>query len=207
MPFHSIFSVFHTDYERDDMAPSQSPPQNDIWAQCFTDNPHASYQPTPNTISHSLHHYSTPMVPTQSHYPPVDSSTSETPNRQELLARAFRPSSIFPSEACARLFGLITQSHFIKAHQLEPSIDSSEGQALLKNVWNLSDCPPMASQKSNLSIFALLVDLNARRCLICGSTKISLDRAIGCVRSHLDHRPFVCGGEPAGCARCKDYAR
>jgi hypothetical protein len=175
--------------------------------QGFTDSVHASYQPISNTVSQPYHHCLTSASPTQPHYHPVESPSPKLPGRQELLSGAFRLPSNFPSEARARLLDLIIQASFIKAHQLEPSIDSSEGQVLLKNVWDLPDCPPMAFQKSNLSIFALLIDLNVRRCLICGSAKSSLDRAIGCVRSHLDHRPFVCGGEPAGCFRCRDYAR
>jgi hypothetical protein len=168
---------------------------------------HSPYEPISSAIPYTCHRCLT-SVPTQNPCSfSVDHSSSKAQNPQRALERAFRSNSAFPNEACAKLLEFISQSTFIGSNQLEPSIDSDEGQRLLKNIRDMSDCPPMAFQKSNLSIFALLVDINSRRCLICNSAKSSLDRAIGCVRSHLNHRPFVCGGEPAGCVRCKDYAR
>jgi hypothetical protein len=203
--FHAIFLAFYTEYERDDRALSLSSSQNALWVKSV-DGKHTSYHSTSNTVSVSHPYCHCPTL-IQSHYPSLHSSPFKPPSRPKLLAGAFRPSSTFPNEACARLLDLIIEAHFIKTHQLEPSIDSREGQALLRNVWNLPGCPPMAFQKSNLSIFALSVDLYGCRCLICGSAKTSLDRAIACVHSHFDHRPFVCGGGPVGCVRYKDYAR
>ncbi|PVF93246.1 hypothetical protein CPB86DRAFT_715867, partial [Serendipita vermifera] len=52
------------------------------------------------------------------------------------------------------------------------------------------------------SIYYLFVDETEHRCLFCGSIKTSFTRAVNCVRSHLGHRPFQCGGESMGCSRC-----
>jgi hypothetical protein len=144
-----------------------------------------------------------PPVPEDS-YPRNTQKTGKKPNKaRECIQVAFGRYSPFPNEALAKLLPLIVGSSFISAHQLEPTIDSEEGQALLSEIVYFTDCPPRALQISNLSIFTLMVDFSSRKCLICGSSKTSIDRAVGCIRSHLDHRPFVCGGGGSiCCVRC-----
>jgi hypothetical protein len=186
---------------------SRSSPQENPSVTQFAESSYPSYQPTRTGLPLTRQYAppSTSLNPPQTRS--IDASSSKTPNHKQLLEASFRPHSSFPNTARRSLLDLITQASFLKTHQNEPSIDSADGQALLMNMWDLSDCPPMAFQKSSLSIFALLVDVDSRTCLICGSSKTSLDRAIGCVRSHLDHRPFVCGGASVGCSRCQDYTQ
>jgi len=125
-----------------------------------------------------------------------------TVDQRRFLQNAFGPRSIFPNEALARLLSLTSLSPFVLNHRLEPTVDSEEGQALIQNIRYLPDCPTTALQWSTLSIFTLFVNFQHRRCLLCGSKKTSLERAVGCVRSHLDHRPFICGIHSVRCASC-----
>jgi hypothetical protein len=124
------------------------------------------------------------------------------PDRR-LLEQAFGPHSIFPNAALTHFLGLINGSLFLWLNQMEPLIASDEGKELLKMVSYLPGFPPFVSLESKQSIYTLLVDIETRKCLICGSVKVSLERAVCCIRSHLDHRPFVCGGQPIGCLTCK----
>ena len=136
--------------------------------------------------------------------PPAAGATVVQSNPIEAV---FGTDSPFRNDALAALCRLIKGSNFILNHQLEPTISSADGQALISMISHLPGCPPMARDRSDQSIFTLLVDCQARRCLICRSTKTSKERAVCCIRSHFRHRPFVCRGEVAGCLSCKKLAR
>ena len=56
------------------------------------------------------------------------------------------------------------------------------------------------SGKSSPSIYHIFIE--GKVCLICGEKRDSTTRAIRCVRKHLNHRPFQCGGQRDGCAKC-----
>ncbi|KAG8814981.1 hypothetical protein FRC19_001348 [Serendipita sp. 401] len=43
------------------------------------------------------------------------------------------------------------------------------------------------------------------KCCVCGELKSTSGRALGCVRSDLNHRPYVCQGSPMGCIKCPGY--
>ena len=123
------------------------------------------------------------------------------------IQSAFRAGSDFQNDALAELCRLIKESYFVLRHETEPSISDDEGQALLSIISRLPGCPSIAMRHLDRSIYTLLVDRQARRCLICQNEKATVERAIGCIRSHFNHRPFVCRGEVAGCMSCKKYAR
>lgn len=88
-----------------------------------------------------------------------------------------------------------------KIGQLEPTVGSLEGGRLV-------GVPPsdmrstIATGRSIYAIFVKTVYSKARICLICGANKCSLERALGCIRSHLGLRPFTCGGVAEGCGLC-----
>jgi hypothetical protein len=111
------------------------------------------------------------------------------------------------SKALVHLLNLIKVSHFIRLDQLEPIINSKEGDSLLSSVYNLPGCPPISKRHDNRSIYSLLIDPLLKKCLICGKEKRSSVRAMSCVRGHLGHRPFTCGGEPTGCRICTDNTK
>jgi hypothetical protein len=163
-----------------------------------------------------MHHMSsTQNVPPQSNLQEPSSSSSdqtdstpattppETVNFKSNIATiAFLPHSPFPNGALAHFLDLIKTSAFIWFNQFEPSINSEAGQDLLRTVSNHHGCPPIPDQHSGQSIYILMVDRSTKQCLMCGQTKSSLERAITCIRTHLGHKPFVCGGYSAKCLTC-----
>jgi hypothetical protein len=110
---------------------------------------------------------------------------------------------MFPNAALAKLCDVIIKSEFIRNHRLEPTIGSKEGRELLKQIEDMPGHPPMASQDPDDSIYVLFVSDPSNKCLICGKTKNS-PSMLGCVRRHLDHRPFRCAGKSGGCKSCPE---
>lgn len=103
-------------------------------------------------------------------------------------------------EVVTRLRDLMLNSEFVQSGQLEPTIGSEEGGLFLKQIENELGHPPAVTHNNTLSIFTLLCC--GFRCLLCGDTKRSTQRAVGCIRSHLNHRPFVCKGRSDKCIAC-----
>ncbi|PVF91016.1 hypothetical protein CPB86DRAFT_664742, partial [Serendipita vermifera] len=54
------------------------------------------------------------------------------------------------------------------------------------------------------SIYRLFIKNKDIQCRLCGLTKFSAARALSCVRSHLNHRPFHCSGPSVGCKICSE---
>jgi hypothetical protein len=140
-------------------------------------------------------------------YDQNDSNAAETPQETatselDVGATAFLPSSPFPNSALAHFVDLIKASAFIWLNELEPFINSEAGQDLLRAVSDYHGCPPIPGRESNHSVYILMVDRLMKKCLMCGQTKGSLQRVITCIRGHLNHKPFVCGGDSAGCLTC-----
>lgn len=131
--------------------------------------------------------------------PGIHSWTTST--AREHLERVLGWSSPLTNTALIKLFLLIMESPFIRAHEMEPTIDSQDGQALLKQVQCLPDCPRNLFDLSESSVLTLFAAHPIFRCLICGNPKQSMTRVTGCIRSHLDHRPYACHGD-AGCETC-----
>jgi hypothetical protein len=48
----------------------------------------------------------------------------------------------------------------------------------------------------------MFLEKGSNKCLFCGEYKSVLSRAVGCVRRHLEHRPFVCDG--LSCELCDE---
>jgi hypothetical protein len=144
-----------------------------------------------------------PSIP----YDQTDSDAAKTPqdtanSKFDVGAGVFLLHSGFPDSALAHLLDLIKASAFIWFNELEPSINSQAGQDLLRLISPYDECPPVPDRDSTHSIYILMVDRPKNKCLMCGQTKDSTQRAITCIRGHLDHRPFVCGGYSAGCLTC-----
>jgi hypothetical protein len=120
---------------------------------------------------------------------------------------AFRPHSSCPNEALAQYLDLINDSFFKWLDLPEPTLDQEEGRRLLEMVSCLPGCPLVPERYRRRSIFILLVDCAEKKCLVCGVKKGTLERAISCVRTHLNHRPFLCRGRSIGCRTCGEKSR
>ncbi|KIM22612.1 hypothetical protein M408DRAFT_282907 [Serendipita vermifera MAFF 305830] len=171
----------------------------------LTAQPHPANNPYSQPLAYLPFGPSLSGSSTPSRIHPSHLSTAPFPHGN--TATAFSSNSYFPNDALSQLYGLVKESPFILNNQPEPVLSSEEGQTLVRAVLHVPDCPEVAWQKSDRSIFTLFVDCKAYKCLICGHKKTSLERAVGCVRSHLRHRPFACPGEAFGCTSCKKRAK
>lgn len=106
------------------------------------------------------------------------------------------------------LLKFIQASPFYRNLKEEPHIGSSEANDILDQViehgGDLQDRP---FQSLGQSIYALFIDPQGPTCTFCQTPKTNLQRGIECVRSHLDHRPYECGGRTFGCRRCVSGTR
>lgn len=119
-----------------------------------------------------------------------------------LLETAFKPGSTFENASRAKLLELITVSTFLVANQIEPTLDTNEGQSMINMISPLPGYEHISIRNASESIYTVLVDISTRRCLVCGNCKTTLGRAIACIRSHLGHKPFACGSSSSGCRSC-----
>lgn len=117
------------------------------------------------------------------------------------LQIVFTQNSENPNSHLRDLLYLILRSSFYRQQKLEPTVDSPEGTTILGPLLSfIENC-------ENRSIYVAFLDIKEKLCLICGNKKNELGRAIGCVRSHIEHQPFPCLGEAMRCHRCKDGTR
>ncbi|PVF92207.1 hypothetical protein CPB86DRAFT_226351 [Serendipita vermifera] len=102
-----------------------------------------------------------------------------------------------------KLFEYIRDTDLVRCDLPEPNLGSLEANNIL---WyldvfhNVTFSPDQI--KKGRSLYTLLTDPAQYKCLMCGSTKTSAQRAVDCVRAHIGHRPFRCGGWELGCGIC-----
>jgi hypothetical protein len=108
-----------------------------------------------------------------------------------------------PLEPFLRYFiTLIQKSTFCLDNRLEPTVGSEEGTRLLSQSEGVKLY--LDSYSNWKSVYTVFVEEASNRCRICNSSKSAYVRAVACVRSHLDHRPFACSGIEGECRRCPD---
>ncbi|PVF92209.1 hypothetical protein CPB86DRAFT_226409 [Serendipita vermifera] len=103
-----------------------------------------------------------------------------------------------------RLMEYIHGADFYKCNLPEPKLGSPEADAILfyLDIFH-SATFPSGRIKTGRSLYTLLTDSAQYKCMMCGSTKKSAQRAVDCVRAHIGHRPFWCGGWKSGCSICR----
>jgi len=133
----------------------------------------------------------------------IDNELMATPDaRFEHRRRTRTPIPTDLEPRLQSLLRLIIEAPFYKNDSLEPTIGCEEGTKLLakSNLQGIGSNPKLISK----SIYRLFVNEEKRQCLLCGAIKTTHGRALSCVRSNLDHRPFHCIGIDGGCGRCGD---
>ncbi|PVF92212.1 hypothetical protein CPB86DRAFT_791367 [Serendipita vermifera] len=104
---------------------------------------------------------------------------------------------------CRRLLEYVLNQDFYKYDVEEPKLGTIEGTAILRHMDTVYGVSFSQGQiKTGRSLFTLLTGRSSYTCLICGTTKTAAQRAVDCVRAHLDHRPFQCTGFISGCRLC-----
>ena len=121
-----------------------------------------------------------------------------------LLQTAFTEQSNHPDNRLRSLLDRVIEAPFIRDHQLEPTQDSIEGWLIMDDDLIDHGSSSTHSPAPCGSIYRLFISGSEHMCLFCGSKRGGLSRALGCVRRHLDHRPFRCQGKLGGCNTCHD---
>jgi hypothetical protein len=116
--------------------------------------------------------------------------------------QAFTESSNHPNVALRKLLDCILHSTFIHDQACEPRITDDYSKYVLRQISDLIGCPRIDFSMSKQSLFTLFVGKSGLRpcCLICDKSRESIPRTLGCVRSHLQHKPFRC----EGCQSCNE---
>ncbi|KAG8834976.1 hypothetical protein FRC17_006072 [Serendipita sp. 399] len=115
------------------------------------------------------------------------------------LNTAFTSQSTHPDPQLRALLDIIPTTSFYLNQELEPRIDTPEAALILSKAGT----PFLACNvRKDRSLLSLFVDSDENQCLFCFKAYPCPDRALGCVRKHLGHRPFSCGGELVGCTKC-----
>lgn len=130
---------------------------------------------------------------------------------QKLLDDAFTSRGFFPDPALRRLFELILCTQFYKDESLEPMLGTPEADALLEQIRlvaphdarfaprdpSTETTPAESADRDTQSIYMLFTENN--ECLICGKKTDRSGRALGHVRSDINHRPYHCT-----CDKCRN---
>ncbi|KAG8787001.1 hypothetical protein FRC15_010253 [Serendipita sp. 397] len=119
-----------------------------------------------------------------------------------LLSRAFTEESPHPDAQKRALLVEFLRSGFYLNQEHEPRLGTLEAEF----VFSMAGVPSSLAYNAprNGSVFSPFVDMDTMTCLFCAKTHKSVKRVIGCVRSHIGHRPFVCGGDKDGCNSCTE---
>ncbi|KAG8854664.1 hypothetical protein FRB91_003213 [Serendipita sp. 411] len=119
-----------------------------------------------------------------------------------LLSRAFTEESPHPDAQKRALLVEFLRSGFYLNQEHEPRLGTFEAEF----VFNMAGVPSSLACNAprNGSVFSPFVDMDTMMCLFCDKPHKSVKRVIGCVRSHIGHRPFACGGDKDGCNSCTE---
>jgi hypothetical protein len=142
----------------------------------------------------------------------VTSINSITTIDQELkdkppLQVIFSKDAIYPDSYLHSCLNRLLQSRFYLENDHEPTIGSYEGNLILGGIPTMLASSPLLMWRIGESIYIAFMNTAERRCLLCGSVKRSIPTALSCVRSHLNHKPFLCPGKSSGCKLCGEGRR
>jgi hypothetical protein len=105
---------------------------------------------------------------------------------------------------CRKLLAYILDSHYYLSDLAEPKLGTEEGMIILRHLEEEQGVTfPPSQIKSGTPLSALLTDPTQHKCLICQKKKVTAQRAVECVLSHIGHRPFRCRGFSQGCPTCR----
>ncbi|CCA77251.1 hypothetical protein PIIN_11231 [Serendipita indica DSM 11827] len=132
--------------------------------------------------------------------------------KPKMLDEAFTPRGFFPDPALRRLFELILSTQFYKDESLEPMLGTPEADAVLEQIRHVAPHDPRFApgdpssadttaaenaDRDTQSIYVLFTEKN--HCLVCGKKMDQSGRALGHVRSDINHRPYHCT-----CDKCRN---
>ncbi|PVF92213.1 hypothetical protein CPB86DRAFT_226465 [Serendipita vermifera] len=120
---------------------------------------------------------------------------------------ALAPHERFPSldANCQKLLEHIYSSDWFENDDPEPILGTARAEHILlcmRLLNNVTFSPDLI--KTGRSLYTLFTDPSLFKCLMCDSTKTTAQRALDCVRAHIEHRPFHCSGLKCGICRPGD---
>jgi hypothetical protein len=151
---------------------------------------------SPSTSDHSIPNH---RVPTKA----VRRGQRVLIDRSHLQSLCDSPTSPLDFN-CRKLLAYILDSHYYLFDLPEPKLGTEEGTNILRHLAEEQGVTfPPNQVKPGTPLSALLTDPTQPKCLICQKKKTTAQRAVECVRSHIGHRPFRCGGSSQGCPTCR----
>ncbi|KAG8799565.1 hypothetical protein FRC16_004830, partial [Serendipita sp. 398] len=162
-----------------------------------------SEPPSPVIPLHGVLHTELPYSIKDICSPPPTIGNPLTPD--ELRREAFTARSAHPDPVLRMILNRMLQSFFFLNGTGEPDIESEEGKALCApNILGLIFAPSQEESEVPMygSVYLKFVDLENRKCLVCGNHRPSEEHLLECVRSDLGHLPYRCEGVDAGCGIC-----
>jgi hypothetical protein len=114
--------------------------------------------------------------------------------QRTIIGGAFNEGSYYPSRSLSLLLDDVLLSSFLRENILEPLIGDDYSTVVLMDLIDIPGFPLINRRQRGQSLYTLFIERPSNMCLMCGKPKTSLARALGCVRSHLGHRPFICSG-------------
>jgi hypothetical protein len=146
-------------------------------------------------------------VPTTPPYPLIRPKSRSRPQRvRSHPFRTLNPEKITFSLDLGRqrLLEHILNTDWYRDDDPEPNLGTQEADNILFCMDVLHNVSfPSNHIKAGRSIYSIFTDLSRYKCLMCDSTKKSAQRAVECVRAHINHRPFRCSGWKSGCSICR----
>jgi hypothetical protein len=212
------FPYTHQEFLVEEMQPRDVNPLEEGFPP-VVGHPGASIEPSSSSSSASNSALYTALE--SLHTSPTDSSTStfsetthSSPHNIISLSQAVKFDRIKLRAMCSetsslslmhrKLLAWILDADYYKYHLPEPRLGTEEGDAILQHLEKANGIQfPHHRIRRGSPLSSLLTDSARHQCLLCDSIKTTSQRAVECVGSHLDYRPFWCGGYTAGCFTCR----
>ena len=139
------------------------------------------------------HHCPPPQLPRQGSILNTQGSLASTRKtsriaHSDILQKAFTKDSYHPDSILRAQLDEVINSDYVRSDEHEPLTYKCHKDG------NKHTSSSKKSKTAKTSSYIRFIKRPGSVCLLCGSQKTSLSRALGCVRAHLDHRPFRCSG-------------
>jgi hypothetical protein len=133
-------------------------------------------------------------------HPPLNQLVLHSAPHDQQAMDAFTPGSSNPNEFLRGLLECFLHSIWMHNQHYEPQMMDDYSKYVLNQAANLNGRLHIDFNNPKKSLLTVFVGRSGSRpsCLICGKSKDTIPRALGCIRAHLQLKPFRC----EGCQAC-----